>query len=126
MKLSLLALIPAALATPIVQRRSEPAPLHIRRDIEALIADQYIVKYYDVSASSVVENGIKKLSVKPKHLFKGAIRGFAAKLDQKTLDLLRDDPNVSPTSDTTTCSIPEMLTCFSARSSSSSRTPKSS
>ncbi|KFA60033.1 hypothetical protein S40285_08931 [Stachybotrys chlorohalonatus IBT 40285] len=94
MKLSLLALIPAALATPIVQRRSEPAPLHIRRDIEALIADQYIVKYYDVSASSVVENGIKKLSVKPKHLFKGAIRGFAAKLDQKTLDLLRDDPNV--------------------------------
>ncbi|KEY74910.1 hypothetical protein S7711_01266 [Stachybotrys chartarum IBT 7711] len=88
---------PAILGTPTVQRRSEPAPLHTPRDVEALVTDQYIVKYSDVSASSVIENGIKKLSAKLKHFFKAAIRGFAAKLDQKTLDLLRDEPNVSPT-----------------------------
>ncbi|KFA53567.1 hypothetical protein S40293_09243, partial [Stachybotrys chartarum IBT 40293] len=85
---------PAILGTPTVQRRSEPAPLHTPRDVEALVTDQYIVKYSDVSASSVIENGIKKLSAKLKHFFKAAIRGFAAKLDQKTLDLLRDEPNV--------------------------------
>jgi hypothetical protein len=95
MQLFVLALIPTVFGALAVQRRSEPAPLHLPRDADGLIPDQYIVKYYDVSASSAIEAGMKKLSTKPKHVYEGTFRGFAAKLDQKTLELLRNDPSVS-------------------------------
>jgi hypothetical protein len=94
MRLSvLIALLPAALGAPT--RRDAPAPLHVARDTDSLIKDPYIVKYKDITAMSAVEEGIKALAGEPEHVFDGAFKGFSGKIDKKTLELLRDDPNVS-------------------------------
>nr|R4IR27.1 RecName: Full=Subtilisin-like serine protease AsES; AltName: Full=Alkaline serine protease AsES; AltName: Full=Extra-cellular elicitor protein AsES; Flags: Precursor [Sarocladium strictum]AFZ84667.2 proteinase K-like subtilisin [Sarocladium strictum] len=93
MRLSLvLALLPVAFGAPT--RRDEPAPLHVPRDVDSLIKDTYIVKYKDITAFSAVDEGLKLLSGKPKHIYKGAFKGFSGKIDAKTLELLRDDPSV--------------------------------
>lgn len=89
----LLALLPAVLGAPT--RRSEPAPLHVPRDVDSLIKDTYIVKYKDITAFSAVDEGIKVLTGKPAHVFKGAFKGFAGKIDAEALEILRDDPSVS-------------------------------
>lgn len=89
----LLSLLPAA-ALGAPTRRDEPAPLHIPRGVDSLIKDTYIVKYKDISAFSAVDEGLKILGKKPEHVFKGAFKGFAGKIDAKTLELLRDDPSV--------------------------------
>lgn len=88
----LLALLPAVLGAPT--RRSEPAPLHVPRDVDSLIKDTYIVKYKDITAFSAVDEGIKVLAGKPAHVFKGAFKGFAGKIDAEALEILRDDPSV--------------------------------
>lgn len=89
----LLAILPFALGVPT--KRDELAPLHVPRDVDTLIPDTYIVKYKDISAFSTVDEGVKKLKGKPKHVFKGAFKGFAGKIDAKELKALRNDPSVS-------------------------------
>lgn len=90
---ALLAILPAVLAAPA--RRDAPAPLHVPRDVDNLIEGQYIVKYKDITAFSAIEEGVKILSKKPEHVYKNGFKGFAAKIDKDTLEVLRDDPSVS-------------------------------
>ena len=95
MRLSiLLGLLPMVLAAPA--KRSEPAPLLTpRSEAESLIADKYIVKFKDASALSALENA---LSILPEddveHVFKNTFRGFSGHLDEETLNVLRDHPDV--------------------------------
>lgn len=96
MRLSvLLAILPVVLGAPAVNKRDEPAPLHVPRDVDALIADKYIVKFKDFSALSALEDGLKILSEDPEHVFKASFRGFSGTLDKKQLEALRDHPDVS-------------------------------
>lgn len=91
----LLALLPVVLGAPAT-KRSEPAPLLIPRgDATELVADKYIVKFYDVSAMSAVDDAVKILSEAPEKVFKNLFRGFSAKLDADTLEALRNHPDVS-------------------------------
>lgn len=90
----LLALLPVVLGAPA--KRSEPAPLLTPRgDADSLIAGKYIVKFRDVSALSVVDDALSVLDEAPEHVFKSLFRGFAATLDDATLQALRDHPDVS-------------------------------
>lgn len=94
MRLSLLlALLPAVLGAPAANKRSEPAPLHIRDDGNA-IAGNYIVKFKDASALSALEDAVSTLGEAPEHVFKNAFRGFSGHIDEETLKTLRDHPDV--------------------------------
>lgn len=98
MKLStLLAVLPLAAASPIEQR-SEPAPLLVPRGAtaESLIPDNYIVKFKEGSALSILEDAMKLLPAghgveKIQSIFKG----FSGKLNAATLKLIRNHPDVS-------------------------------
>jgi transcription antitermination factor NusG len=92
MRLSPLILLPLAAAGPVA-RRSEPAPL-ITREVDADMADKYIVKFKEGSAMSVVQDALKNVA-ESTHVYDGIFQGFAAKLDSVTLELLRFLPDVS-------------------------------
>jgi hypothetical protein len=89
--LALLALLPVALAAPAVQ----PAPVIQPRGVQ-LVPGKYIVKLKDGVASGKVDAALNKLAgVKADHVYRGAFKGFASKLDAKTLDAVRLNPDVS-------------------------------
>lgn len=93
----LLALLPMVLGAPAT-KRSEPAPLLTpRADADALIADNYIVKFKESSELSILNNALSSLDVAPDHVFKAIFQGFSAKLDEETLNALRDHPDVRDT-----------------------------
>lgn len=98
MKLSaLLAILPLAAASPIEQR-SEPAPLLIPRGATAqtLIPDNYIVKFREGSALSVLEDAMKLLpSGHGAEKIQAIFKGFSGKLNAATLKLIRNHPDVS-------------------------------
>lgn len=90
----LLAILPAALAMPSVKRDS-PAPLIMPRDESTIIPGKYIVKLKEGSSASALSDTLSLLAKSPEHVYSSAFSGFAATLDKKTLDALRDQPNVS-------------------------------
>jgi hypothetical protein len=101
MRLSiLLSVLPLAAAAPSSPQR---APLLRSRDADSLIAGTYIVKFKDGSSAlsalinddDTVDITSLGVNVVPEHVFTGAVfNGFSGKLDDETLDLLRDHPDV--------------------------------
>ncbi|KAK4165538.1 cuticle-degrading protease [Cladorrhinum sp. PSN259] len=85
MLLTLAALLPLALAAPVLQPRGAQ-----------LIPGSYIVKLKDGTTDSTLQNTLKGLkAVSPDHTYKGGrFKGFAAKLSAANLDAVRKNPNV--------------------------------
>lgn len=97
MRLSvLLALLPAVLAASA--KRDGPAPLYRanRRDVDTLVADEFIVKFKDVAIQSAVHDAMSILDEAPKHVFQKLFRGFSGKISEATLEALRLLPEVRP------------------------------
>ena len=115
---TVLTLLPLAVASPVAQR-SEPAPLITRSTVEPHNADRYIVKFKEGSAMSIVQDALQHVSVEATHHFQHIFQGFAAKLDSKSVELLRLLPDVSCISQPTIC---ETTTNKVTRSSTLSRT----
>lgn len=87
----LLSLLSLASASPLA-KREEPAPLFARGT--NLIADDYIVKFREGSALSLLDDALKMLPGKPEHKFESLFKGFSGKLDSKTVDFFRNHPDV--------------------------------
>jgi subtilisin family serine protease len=93
MRLSvLLAILPAVLAAPA--KRESPAPLIVGRDIDALIADHYIVKFKDVTIQSAMDEAVSILDEAPKRTFKNVFKGFSGKISAEKLEALRNHPSI--------------------------------
>lgn len=76
-----------------------PAPLHASADVDALIANQYIVKFTDRSSLSGLsrtglEEALSSFSAKADRIYHGYFNGFAGNLNSSTLKLLREHPEV--------------------------------
>lgn len=79
-----------ALAAPAITTRAEPAPLLAPRDAAAkVLPDKYIVKM-----KNSAEISIASTKYSASHTFNHGIKGFSAKLSQKQLEEIRNDPDV--------------------------------
>lgn len=90
----LLALLPAILAAPAVEKRAEPAPLLTPRGVD-VVADKYIVKFKDGIARIAVDESMNILESKADFVYETAFRGFAGHLTKAELQTLRNHPDVS-------------------------------
>lgn len=89
----LLSLVATAMAAPSARR--ELAPLLIPQGLEAnVIADKYIVKLKNSVSLASAESVASTLSNTPDHVFETVFHGFSGRLDQATLQSLRENPNV--------------------------------
>lgn len=81
------ALLPLALAAPVIQPRAAQ-----------LIPGNYIVKLKDGATERHLQNAIKQLdSAKAKHVYRaGRFKGFAARLSPQVLDAVSQLPEVRP------------------------------
>lgn len=89
----LLALLPAILAAPAVEKRAEPAPLLTPRGVD-VVADKYIVKFKDGIARIAVDESMNILESKADFVYETAFRGFAGHLTKAELQTLRNHPDV--------------------------------
>ncbi|KAL7934601.1 peptidase S8/S53 domain-containing protein [Trichoderma chlorosporum] len=95
MRLSvLLSLLPMVLAAPATEKRAEPAPVFTPASKHGLIADQYIVKFKEGSSLQAVDDTLTRIVSGAHHVYQHVLNGFAGKLDQETLDALRNHPDV--------------------------------
>ncbi|KAL6825142.1 subtilisin-like protein [Trichoderma camerunense] len=95
MRLSvLLSLLPMVLAAPATEKRATPAPLLTPTSKHGLVADQYIVKFKDGSSLQAVDETLTKIASDAHHVYQHVFKGFAATLDQETLEVLRSHPDV--------------------------------
>jgi hypothetical protein len=83
-----LALLPLGLAAP---QRRELAPLLKALDPSEVIADRFIVKFYDDISMS---EDAKSLYASVDYVYDGEFRGFAGPLDAEAVKALRADPRV--------------------------------
>lgn len=90
---TLLGLLPLTVASPVAQR-SEPAPLYTRDAAERHNADKYIVKFKEGSVATVVQDALAHVSAHATHHFQHVFQGFAAKLDSRSVEMLRLLPDV--------------------------------
>lgn len=90
MRLStLLAVLPLASASP-----AAPAGAKVtHRKVPAHIADRYIVRFKKGSPAALVQDALKH-ATNHTHVYSRAMQGFAAHLDQKTIDILKFLPGV--------------------------------
>ncbi|KAK4168299.1 peptidase S8/S53 domain-containing protein [Cladorrhinum sp. PSN259] len=88
---ALLSLLPLILAAPSGEPLNKRAPLLQARGGKA-IPGQYIVKFKDGAADTVLTAAVGKL--KTNHVYKGAFKGFAGSLDAASLDEIRKLPDV--------------------------------
>ncbi|KAK1765483.1 subtilisin-like protein [Phialemonium atrogriseum] len=90
---SLLALVPLALAAPAPASRSAPV---IQPRGGQVVPGKYIVKLRDGASDSALNAAVSKLgSTKADHVYKGAhFKGFASKIDAKTLETIQNIPEV--------------------------------
>ncbi|KAI5459214.1 cephalosporin C acetylhydrolase [Mariannaea sp. PMI_226] len=89
--LSLLALLPLALAAPA--KRASPAPLIKPHDAE-LIEGKFIVKLTDGLKIAASSNTVSRAAKKAAHTYSGAFHGFAASLTDAEVKALLNDPDV--------------------------------
>ncbi|KAF3073224.1 Cuticle-degrading protease [Trichoderma lentiforme] len=95
MRLSvLLSILPMVLAAPATEKRATPAPLLVPTSKHGLVADQYIVKFKDGSSLQAVDETLTKIASDAHHVYQHVFKGFAATLDQETLEVLRSHPDV--------------------------------
>lgn len=90
MRLSIIAVLPLALAAPVL----EPAPLLEARGSQP-IAGKYIVKLKDTAKIGIMEATAKV--AKPERVYENVIKGFSASLSKEEVERLRHDPDVSAT-----------------------------
>lgn len=83
------------LAAPATEKRATPAPLLVPTSKHGLVADQYIVKFKDGSSLQAVDETLTKIASDAHHVYQHVFKGFAATLDQETLEVLRSHPDVS-------------------------------
>lgn len=82
-------------------RRAEPARVLRSTATDSLIPDQYVVKMRDAVDGdavdgAVVDSAMSMLDSAPDRVYTSSVfRGFAAKLDEATLETLRNHPEVS-------------------------------
>lgn len=89
-----LALAPLIAAHPWA-KRAEPARLIVPDDKTSdILANQYIVKFSADNAVASVDDAISALSITPEHVYSSVLNGFSATLDTKTLESIRDHPQV--------------------------------
>ena len=114
--LALASLLPLALAAPVIQPRGPGVQL---------IPDSYIVKFKDGTSNTAVRGALDGLkSVKAKHVFGGGkFKGFAAKLDSKSIGALKKLSQVC--SPLLTTGWMRRLTRCAARLTTLSKTPSS-
>ncbi|KAK4224841.1 peptidase S8/S53 domain-containing protein [Podospora fimiseda] len=87
----LLSLLPLVLSAPSGHLLDKRAPLlHARSG--KVIPGQYIVKFKDETSQTVLSAAVGK--VKTTHVYKGAFKGFAGSLDSKSLEEVRNLPEV--------------------------------
>lgn len=84
---SFLALSAAAPNGSSLFARSEPAEL---KQSSEPIAGKYIVKFKQDTDASVLHNTLSILSLKALNVYEHAFKGFAAHLDDQTLNRLRN------------------------------------
>lgn len=84
-------LLVAAAAT----KRSEPAPL--LKPHGEVIPDRYIVKLKEDISISAFSRALSTATESFDHVYSRAFKGFAGKLDHVSLQLLRDNSDVSHT-----------------------------
>ncbi|KAK2591833.1 Cuticle-degrading protease [Conoideocrella luteorostrata] len=89
----LLALLPAVLAAPAVEKRAEPAPLLTPRGVD-VVSDKYIVKFKDGIARIAVDESMNILEAKADFVYETAFKGFAGRLTPAELKSLRSHPDV--------------------------------
>lgn len=87
----LLAALPAALAAPAIQQRSEPAPLNIGDGTTG----KYIVKFREGTEASSFSSAMGLLTVEPEYVYSTLFRGFASTMDKSTVEAVRNHPDVS-------------------------------
>ncbi|KAK3947642.1 peptidase S8/S53 domain-containing protein [Pseudoneurospora amorphoporcata] len=79
----------AAPSAPIDKR----APILEARAGTKVVPGKYIVKLRDGASDDVLDKAVKKLA-KADHVYKHAFRGFAGRIDDKTLEEIRSIPDV--------------------------------
>jgi len=90
---TLLSLLPLVLAAPA--KRATLAPVLRPRGAD-LIPDQYIVVLKDGVSASSTESAISSVAHDVKHVYNaGSFSGFASRMDAKTLEAMREHPDVS-------------------------------
>lgn len=96
MKLSaVLALLPLAMAAPSAPIDKRAPILEARAGTQA-VPGKYIVKFRETASDDDLDKAVKKLgNSKADHVYKHAFRGFAGRIDDKTLDDIRSLPEVS-------------------------------
>ncbi|KAJ4164615.1 hypothetical protein LMH87_006282 [Akanthomyces muscarius] len=87
MRLSIIAVLPLAIAAPVV----EPAPLLEARSAQT-IAGKFIVKLKDSSTIGIMEAKAKVPNAE--HVYQEVMKGFSATLNKDELERLRHDPDV--------------------------------
>nr|pir alkaline proteinase (EC 3.4.21.-) precursor - fungus (Fusarium sp.) (strain S-19-5) [Fusarium sp.]AAC60571.2 alkaline protease [Fusarium sp. S-19-5] len=87
MRLSIIAVLPLALAAPVL----EPAPLLEARGSQP-IAGKYIVKLKDTAKIGIMEATAKVAN--PERVYQNVIKGFSASLCKEEVERLRHDPDV--------------------------------
>ncbi|EGZ76010.1 putative endopeptidase K [Neurospora hispaniola] len=95
MKLSaVLALLPLAMAAPSAPIDKRAPILEARAGTQA-VPGKYIVKLRETASDDDLDKAVKKLgNSKADHVYKHAFRGFAGRIDDKTLDEIRSIPEV--------------------------------
>lgn len=88
MRLSIIAVLPLAMAAPVV----EPAPLLEARGAQT-IDGKFIVKLKDSSTIGIMEAKAKVPNAE--HVYSEVMKGFSATLNKNELEKLRHDPDVS-------------------------------
>lgn len=93
MRLSvLLSVLPLALAAPGVVKRESPAPL-LAAESNA-IAGKYIVKLREGSPLAALESAMNLLSGKASNVYENVFKGFAGRMDNAVVEMLRNHPDV--------------------------------
>jgi hypothetical protein len=88
--LTLLAVLPAALAVPTYK-----APIIQPRGMQ-ILPDSYVVKMRDGVSRDEIDAVVKEVGEdKVQHVYEGAIKGFASKIDANQLHAIQSNPDVS-------------------------------
>lgn len=91
-----LAVLAATAPPQPAYRRAEPARVLRSSVAEFLIPDKYIVKLRGGVDTAVVDSALSMLASTPDVIYTSAgFRGFAGTLDETTLEILQNHPDVS-------------------------------
>lgn len=88
----LLSIIPAVLAAPATEVSSGAAPLY---RLQNNIAGKYIIKLKSGVRVTAESSALQILGREPELTYNNVFKGFAASMDDETLNKMRNHPDVS-------------------------------